>query len=203
MSKAMICAAVLAAGTPAFAAAQTGKPPPADFVAPARPLLPPPVVATEPDPAALAEARGLMHDLDFEAQMVRTAREAGERTFATMMREIPARSGEQIPAELRERVRAVLMQNVARVIDEMRPTALEDAARIYARYFTADELREIRRVQTNPVMMKMQRLSPQLLAELMQIGIAASARHMPEVTAQVQRVIAQWRREHEGRGNAS
>jgi hypothetical protein len=130
--------------------------------------------------------------------MGRTAREAAERTFETMMREVQTRYGRPVPAELRARVRTVLMENLAHVIEEMRPTALEDAARVYARYFTASELQEIRRIQTNPVMMKLQRVSPQLLPELMQIGVAVSARHMPELTAQLRQVIEQWQSEQEG-----
>lgn len=197
MLKALSIAAAIAAGAPAFAADPPPAPPPPPVVR----ALPsaPPTAQPASDPAALAEARGLLRDIDFEGQMDRTAREGAERSFDTIMRETQASYGQEIPAELRARVHAILMEDVGRIVDEMRPTALDDAARIYARYFTAAELQEIRRIQTNPVIMKMQRLAPQFLPELMQIGVAASARHMPELMERVRQAVEQWEREQQAR----
>jgi len=190
MSMILSFAAAVAASAPASAAPPQA-PPPVVSAVPATPPAPQPAL----DPAALAEARGLLHDIGFEEQIDQDAREAAESTFETTITELQRHYGTTIPAELRARVHAVMLENLAQVVDEMRPTALEDAARVYARFFTAAELQEIRRIQTNPVMAKMQRLAPQLMNELMQIGIAASARHMPDMMARLQQVYEQWRRE--------
>ena len=116
-----------------------------------------------------------------------------------MMREFGRQFGEPVPSDLRGRLHSVMMDNVSTLIAELRPTALEDAARVYARYFTAAEIRELRQLQTNPVMIKMQRVAPQFMSELMQIGIAASARRMPEVNARVRREIEAWQRDRRDR----
>jgi hypothetical protein len=74
----------------------------------------------------------------------------------------------------------------------MKRTALEDAAVVYARYFTADELRELLRLQANPVMVKFRMIGPAFTTELMQIGVAAAARQMPEIRARVQAEVDAW-----------
>jgi hypothetical protein len=191
--KAVLWTMALVAGTPLAAA------PPAALPPPVVTMPPPPAARPAVDAAAMAEARALLHDMDFDGQLESTARRAAESTFDTMLRELQARYGGEVPAELRARVHALLMENVTQLIAEMRPTALDDAARVYARYFTADELREIRRIQTEPVMLKMQRLGPQILPELMQIGVAVSARHMPELAAALRRVVEQWQSEQAAR----
>lgn len=193
MLKVMLCAAALAACAPAIAAAQSRAPSPA--IVHTVPTAPPPVLAPV-DAAAFAEAQALLRDMDYEAQMERTAAQAVNTTFDTTMRELQARLGEEVPAELTARVRALLMEHTARVVDDLRPVALDAAARIYARYFTADELREIRRIQTNPVMIKLTRVGPQLLPELMQVGVAAGMRREPQLMADLRRVIEQWESEH-------
>jgi hypothetical protein len=192
MLKAVLWTMALVAGAPLAAAPPAALPPPVV-------RLPSPPARPAVDAAAMAEARALLHDMDFDRQMESTARQAAESTFDTMLRELQAHYGGEVPAELRSRVHAVLMENVTQLIAEMRPTALDDAARVYARYFTADELREIRRIQTEPVMLKVQQLTPRILPELMQIGVAVSARHMPELTEALRRVVEQWQSEQAAR----
>lgn len=164
---------------------------------------PPPIVEEETpqavDPAAVAEARDLLRATGFEEQLGTTMDRMAEDTFNTVLHEAETRTGNAMPADLRGRIHRILMEHVARTLAEMRPTALDDAARVYARYFTAAEIRELRQLQTSPVMIKMQRVAPRFMSELMQIGVAASARHMPEADAELRREIEAWQHDQNSR----
>ena len=175
MKKTIFAALVLAMATPA-PAMQAGQAPP----------------SAQPDAAALAAARDLLRSLNYEQQFEAGARQASEASFATTLQEIEARAQADVPEEVEAEIRGIVREHVERMIAEMRPTVLEDAARVYARYFTADELREVGRLMGNPVMAKMQQVGPQLTTELMQIGVAASARRMPELMASIQSAIEAW-----------
>jgi hypothetical protein len=154
---------------------------------------PPPVVTlTAPDPAALDAARDLLRSVNFEGQMEQTAQQAARATFDTIIAAEEARQGESMPADLKAAVQAVIAAQTSELIVEVKKTGLEDAARIYARYFSADELRELQRLQTNPVMKKAQSVGPTLLIELSQIGVRAAAARQPRVKAALDRVVADW-----------
>ena len=182
MRKMIFAALVLAMATPALAM-QAGQAPP----------------SAQPDAAALAAARDLLHALNYEQQFEAAARQASEASFVTTLQEVEAGFHADLPDEVEAEIRTIMREHVERMIAEMRPTVLEDAARVYARYFTAAELREVGRLMGHPVMAKMQLVGPQLTTELMQIGVAASARRIPELMAQVQSAIEAWQQRHPAR----
>ena len=78
------------------------------------------------------------------------------------------------------------------MVQDLKKTALEDAARIYARYFTAAEIRELQQLQTRPVMVKAQSVMPQLMPELMQIGIKAAAARQPATQERIRKLVEAW-----------
>jgi hypothetical protein len=78
----------------------------------------------------------------------------------------------------------------------MKPTALDDAARIYAKYFTAEEIRELQRLQSNPVMAKAQKLAPQLTTDLIQIGMARATARLPALSRQIDVAVHDWFARH-------
>ena len=155
---------------------------------------PSPPPSAQPDAEALAAARELLRSGNYEAQMAATARQSAESSFATVMQEMESQYQVDVPADLEAEVRAIMQRHVDSMISELRATSLDDIARIYARYFTADELRELQRLQSHPVLVKMQRVGPQFIAELTQIGMAASARRVPAMNREVQAAFEAWRR---------
>jgi hypothetical protein len=144
------------------------------------------------DPAGMEAARALLRGSDFEAQMEEGSRHGVSATFDTIISAAEARRGEPMPSDLKDRVKLILLEASDEMVASMKQTALDDAALVYARYFTADELRELLRLQDNPVMVKFRKVGPAFTAELMQIGVAAAARQMPELQARVQAEIDQW-----------
>ncbi len=159
----------------------------------------PPIARPAETPEAIAEARALLTAMDFNTQVEASMAQAGERSFDTLLREFEAHYRRQVPDDLVARMRRTMREGLALVAADLRPTAFEDAARVYARYFTAPEIRELRQLLTNPVMQKMQRLAPQFTAELMQIGLNASARRMPELMERIRQEITAWEQDNQRR----
>ncbi len=180
--KSLLAALALALSAPALAVQAGGANP-----APAQP---------QPDPAAVAAAREMLVAVGFNAQVAASARQSSRAAFTTVMREMETQYGQDFPDALEARLRAILDENTEAVIADLQATALEESARVYARHFTLEEIRELQRLQTLPVMVKYQRIAPQFMAELTQIGLEASARRMP---ALMQRIVGEaeaWRRAH-------
>jgi hypothetical protein len=159
----------------------------------------PPPQPAQPDAEAMAAARELLRSGNYEEQMAATARQSAESSFATVLQEMESHYQVDVPADFEAEVRAILQRHIESMITELRTTSLDDVARIYARYFTADELRELQRLQSHPVLVKMQRVGPQFMAELTQIGIAASARRLPVMNEEVRAAVEAWLRRESGR----
>jgi len=157
---------------------------------------PPAPAQDEPDREAVEAARALLTEGDFENQMEAVARQSSEASFTTLLREIETQNGTDLPADLEARFREIMSRHVEALIAEMRTSGLDQAARVYARYFTAAEIRELQRLQSHPVLQKMQRLGPQFLGELNQIGLAMSARRVPTMIAEVLAAVEDWHRSH-------
>jgi len=163
---------------------------PAAFAQPAPPPIVP--VAQGLDPAALAAARALLEATDFDAQVERSAQLSSQAAFGTMLRTMEQQQQIDFPADLEAELRTILADHMDGFVAELRRTALEDAARVYARYFTAQEIAELQRLQTHPVMVKFQRIAPEVMTELGQIGLAVEAPRMAELDRRMRAAVEGW-----------
>jgi hypothetical protein len=171
------CALML--GAPA--AAQEARQPPA------------PVTGTAtPDPAALAEARQLLIESGFETQMEQAAMANAEATFNTVLSTAERQRGSTMPEDLKQSVRRIVMADIRALVADMKVDALDKAAAVYARYFAADEMRALRRLQNEPVMVKMRQVAPQFMTDLTQIGVQAAAERMPALEVELRQAVADW-----------
>lgn len=157
-----------------------------------QPAPPPPEVAATDELARLAAAHELLRVTDFVGQIELSAQQSAHATFETLVAAEEKRLGMPVPDDLRQVVRAVLDDHLSGVIADLKRKAPDEAARVYARYFTADELRELQRLQSNPVMKKAQAISPLLLSDLMQIGVRVSAERQPALEAELRRAVTEW-----------
>ena len=160
-----------------------------------QPSAAPPEASAALDPAALAEARNLLHATGFEAQLEASVIQSGESSFATVMRQMETQAGRDFPVDLEARIRNIMREHLVSLAADMRPTALENSSRVYARYFTAEEIRELRRLQTHPVMVRFQRFAPQFMNDLTQLGVAAAARRLPRLMERLRTETEAWQRE--------
>lgn len=122
---------------------------------PAPPAPPPPVLPAEPlDLDAVAAARDLLNSMEFQSTVEQTARLGAQASFNAMMRALEEQHQTDFPDALEAELRTIVDDHIAGILDELRDTALEDTARVYARYFTAEEIRDLQRLQAHPVMIK-------------------------------------------------
>jgi hypothetical protein len=144
------------------------------------------------DPEAFAAAREMLQATDFDGQVRATTEQVTDQTITTIMQQFQTTNGRPFPPALETELRQILSEHNDGVLAAIRPTALDDAARVYSRYFTAAEIRELQRIQTNPVMVKFQRIMPQFYAELTQISMGVAAQRMPELRRRIDEAVARW-----------
>lgn len=144
------------------------------------------------EPGALNAARELLRSINFDAQMESAAHQSAVASFNTILAAEEAGRGQSTPPGLKAAIQAALTAEVSILVSEIKKTGLEEAAAIYARHFTEAEVRELQRLQENPVMKKAQRLSPTLVTELGQIGIRAASAGKPRLEAALKRAVDEW-----------
>jgi hypothetical protein len=146
---------------------------------------------------ALPAAREMLRATNFAQQVPAIAEQMSRVMLTQIIAQGRARGRPLTPAQEAE-LRRIVGEEMRTTMTQASATIVEDAAQVYARYFTADELRELQRIQTTPVMLKMQRVAPQFSAELAQVGMAAAARRQPEMQRRVSEAMARLRA---GEGN--
>jgi uncharacterized protein len=146
--------------------------------------------ATGPELDAIVAARELMVAMDLTGQMEATVLQTGNATVTTVLQQMADDYDLEIPEELESQFRLVVMEHLQDYVREVRDTAAEEAALIYARHFSADELRTLSALHTHPVMVKMIEVGPALMADLMQVGTAESLRRLPELQRRIAEVVA-------------
>jgi uncharacterized protein len=146
------------------------------------------------DPDAVAAARELLRATNFEQQLPAMTDQMSNTIMNQMMAQARA-DGRPLTPRMEAELRRIMVEENRTTMTGARTAMAEDAAQIYARYFTADEIRELTRLQTAPVMQKMQRVAPQFMSEMAQMGMRASAARQPEirqrVTAALERIRAE------------
>ena len=173
----LLGALFLAAASPGLAT-ESAPPPPAN-------------VSDAPDAEALAAALALFEGSELEERLMASALHMTKVSIETEMDELKARNIE-FPDALTARLSEFMFEETRKMVEEITPTYRADAAAVYARYFTAEELRELKRLQDTPVMKKAGELSPVLLSELGRIGMKVAAARMPEIQRKGQEVVEQW-----------
>lgn len=156
-----------------------------------------------PTAEALAEADALLTATKFEEQMTQTARLTAGQTMNTVLAQAEARVGERMPADLRADFERIVGETMDRIIERLRATARPQVARIYASYFTAPELRELRALLSSPVMVKLTAVTPQLTAELTQVGMASALAEQESMEARLEAAVTDWAARERARGKRS
>lgn len=143
------------------------------------------------DERAIDAARSLLKESGYETQMAATARLVSTATFDEAVKAYSNQQGGEMPDDLVAEVKAAVGAEVEIMIAQLQATGLEDAARIYARYFTAEEIERFSVLQQDPVMKKAQTVMPQLMTELSQIGMKVAAERSPALQAKIATLLEQ------------
>lgn len=153
--------------------------------------------------AALASARNLLVAIDFERQMEQTGLAMASTAFEHNVVEQEAKLGITMPADLKQQLRRVVNEQLMAMLGDMKRTALDDAAQIYADYFSAEELQRLAVLQTDPVMRKALAVMPQMMPRLAQIGLKAASQHQPALEAKIQQAVEEWAASQKIKGSSS
>lgn len=143
---------------------------------------------------AVAAARDLLRATNFEQQLPAMTDQMTNAFMTQMMNQARAEGRPLTPRMEAELRRLVLEENRATVAASRQAMA-EDAAQVYARYFTADEIRELQQLQTSPVMQKMQRVAPQFMGEMARMGMRVTSARAPESRRRIMEALARIRAE--------
>lgn len=174
--------ALLLAGTPA---------PPAPACAAATAPCPP---AEALDPATLEAARAFLRASGFETELVESARRGTMALLIAMVEQAEVEQGEPVPAERMEKIRNLMMAGVEEVVGAIDMGALDDAAAVLTRHFTAAELGELTRLSQQPVAIKFKQIGP-VLATQMGSALNATNARSSAVESRIKAELDAWARE--------
>lgn len=152
-----------------------------------------------PDPAAIEAANRMLDVLDYEKLTQRTLDALVTEAQRTLPQRLEASSGRTLPADLKKRLGELLGQSVTQTFQRNKAELKRGTALIYARHFTAAELAHLTKLQSDPVMRRMQLQMPQIAAETLALTQAALEKERPQLLADIRKLIA----EHMGEDGGS
>ena len=156
-------------------------------------LASPAVAATTPDAATLAAARELMQVTDVRGQM----RAIGPRMAESIGHQMRLMfKDEAMPEGLRAELAAAMQAYVGSMDGIFTPEFIDKLATIYARHFTADELRRVTAFMKEPVMEKFRAEMPALMAEMMPMTFEAMKPHQQQFMDKIKQIVADWMVRH-------
>lgn len=153
--------------------------------------------------AALAAARDMLISVGFERQMEQTGMAMANTVMDHNIAQLEERWGSAIPADFKQRIRGVINAELAAMMTDLKKTALDDAAQIYADHFSAPELRRLTELNTDPVMRKAQSLLPTMMPQLARIGLKAASEHEPAMQAKIKEAVDEWTAAQKNKGSSS
>ncbi len=166
----------------------------------AEPAEAPAPAMTAPDEAITA-ALALFEDRDLEQQMRSTIAQTIDMSMQVQLERLQ-KQGADIPESAVRRLRKLLGTHADRLVKDLMPTVRMETAAVYARHFSAPELREFKALRANPVMQKTERIMPTLMAELGRIGTKAAAARTEQFQAEVRDLVEVMVREEQAHASA-
>lgn len=146
-----------------------------------------------PDAATIAAARELMQITDVQGQMraigPRLAESMGEQ-MRTMFK------NEAMPEGLRIELTAAMQAYIGSMDGIYTPAFIDQLAALYARHFTADELRRLTLLMKEPVMQKFRTETPALISEMMPLTFEAMKPGQQQFLEKIKQIVADWMAKH-------
>ena len=151
----------------------------------------PPVSAAQPDSPAMVEALGLLDDQGFEEETLKTAEMTLELMLGTMLEKVQKMSTEEIPEEFIKELRELLHDHQQQALRANMVSIKRQAAAIYAKEFSRDELARLRELGRDPVMVKARVPNKTITPQLMVLGAREMKATEPELEAKIERLVSQ------------
>lgn len=149
----------------------------------------PTTTAQAVDPAAVEEAIRMLDAGEFEAQVLTSTGVVVEGMMAVAIEQQQKNASNPLPEELLASLRTTLLEHASATMKSKMPHMKRQAAEIYAREFTVAELRRMREIETDPVMMKARSKSEKLSAQLMMVGMNAMREAEGDLQAKIEKLV--------------
>ncbi|HEX7872645.1 MAG TPA: DUF2059 domain-containing protein [Sphingobium sp.] len=149
--------------------------------------------SAQADPAALAAARDLMKASDIVGQMkalgpsMATAAEQQMRNMFT---------DSKMPDGLQSQVSAAVKAYLGSMDAVFTPELIDEMANVYARHYSADELRHVAALMGDPVMVRFRQTTPALMTDLMPAMMKAMQPRQRAFQAQIMTIVRDWITQH-------
>jgi hypothetical protein len=142
-----------------------------------------------PDPARMAAADRLLDAMHYDSLIERTTSAYIAEAEKTFPAQLEQKIGQPLPAELKDKLFAVIASTIRKGIEDNRAALRRGTAMIYASRFTAAEIEHLIKLQGDPEMIKMQQEMPQIMTESIALGHAAMEREMPGLASSIEQVV--------------
>ena len=146
------------------------------------------------DNARIAAAEHLLKAMNYDAQMDRTIEAIIGEVEHSIDQRLNKQMDEPLPPEVLTKIKKIAESHLRGSFAKHRPDLRRGAALIYAKHFTVAELEHMAKLQSDPVMVKMQAEIPQIMAETMALSQAMSAEGQDEMRKEVQAVVEEYLR---------
>ena len=152
----------------------------------------PTVAESSIEQSALAEAERMLDSEDFESQVMGSADVMLEGLLAVQIERLETESEEPPPEELIASFREIMRSHIRGTMKAKMPQMKRQAAEIYAREFTVDELRRMREIAADPVMVKVREKGQTLSAQLMMVGMTAMKASENDLRQKIEQMVADY-----------
>jgi hypothetical protein len=154
---------------------------------------PAPAAPASPDPARIAAAEKLMDAMHYDTQIDRTL----EAIIVEVEKQVGAGLSANLadaPPELIARIKAITGSQMRDTFHEHHDELKRGTALIYAKHFTAAELERLAKLQSEPVLVKMQTEMPQIATESMALSQAMAASGNATLQARIKAAVEDYYR---------
>ena len=146
-----------------------------------------------PDTAALAAARDLMAATDIRGQLKAIGPSLAKAVDEQMKSMF---SDGQMPSGLQKQLTGIMADYLGSMDEIYTPELIDQLANIYARRFSADELRHVAEMMKDPVMIRFREQTPAITADLLPLVLEAVKPRQAALLAKVKSTVAQWVADH-------
>ena len=154
---------------------------------------PAPMIKAQPDTATVNEAVGLLTDQGFEEETMRAAEMTLELMLGTIVEKLRQASAEEIPDDFVKQLRELLHDHQKQALKGNMASIKRQAATIYAKEFSRDELVHLRELSKDPVMVKARERNKVIMPQLMVLGAREMKATESDLEAKIQRLVSEYR----------
>jgi hypothetical protein len=152
-----------------------------------------PGATSTPDAATLSAARALMQVADVKTQMHALGPRMAQAVAQQMQKQF---ADSKVPEGLGAQYSAALQAFMGSLDSAFTPAVIDQMAEVYARHFSAAELRRLTALLGDPAMQRFRAEMPNVVTDEMPILFAAMKPQQEALQAKMKQITADWIKQH-------